>query len=165
MRAAQGAIIAGLLVLSAPAAATLKGDFAGLAICSKLRTFPQGSRPSACNLRAPLRGECRFSLVSNGMPIAYLIEDGMVLDKKSELRRGVAAPYGLRRGESYASAAAKIKASTGLSSRHWNDSEEQGKSYLQSEDISCGANKSYSIYVWFRNGAAEAVSVSTLPAF
>lgn len=166
-RAVLSAIMA--VTLSAPASAALRGDFAGLAICSKLRAMPQGYRPIACNRRAPLRGECRFALTSSGMPIEYLIEDGMVLAKTVRLAAGgrLAAPYGLSQNDDYTRAASKIWASTGtgLSSQQWEDNEEPGVTYLQSDSVSCNSNKAYAIYVWFRNGNAESVSVSTLPTF
>lgn len=155
------------MMLSVPASAAPRGDFAGLAICSKLSAMPKGYKAIECNTHAPLRGECRFSLASNGIAIEYLVENGLVLDKKTALspRGSFAAPYGLRNGDDYEIAARKIKASTGLSSQHWTDSEDEAASYLQSDEVSCGRNKSYTIYVWFKNGRAESVSVSTLPAF
>lgn len=157
--------VAVALLLTAPASAALRGDFAGLAICSKLNTMPRGYRPTECNRRAPLRGECRFALTSNDMPIEYLIDDGVVLDKKVPPSASSAAPYGLRDGDNYETAARKIRVGTGLSSRKWTDSEDEDASYLQSDDVSCGRDKSYSIYVWFTNGHAKSVSISTLPAF
>lgn len=153
------------LILTAPASAALKGDFAGLPICSKLNAMPRGYRPTECNRRAPLRGECRFTLTSNGMPIEYLIDDGVVLDKKVPLSAGPSTPYGLRDGDDYDAAAHKVRVGTGLSSRKWTDNEDEAASYIQSDDVTCGRNKSYSIYVWFRNGRAKSVSISTLPAF
>jgi hypothetical protein len=67
--------------------------------------------------------------------------------------------------DSYGAAARKIRASTGLSSRHWADSDEEAAGYLQSDDVSCKRNKSCTIYVWFKNGRAESVSASKFPAF
>lgn len=156
-----------VLMLSAPASAALKGDLAGLAMCSKLRAMPKGYRPIACNRRAPLRGECQFTLTSNGMPIEYLIEDGMVLAKTVRLSAGArsAAPFGVRYGDDFTRATSRIWANTGLSSNHWVADEEPGVTYLQSDEVSCASSKAYSIYVWFKNGAAQSVSVSTLPAF
>lgn len=154
------------LILTMPAAAAARmGDFGGLAICSKLNAMPRGYRPSECSRRAPLRGECRFTLTSGGMPIEYRIQDGVVFDKKVPLGAGPAGPYGLRGGDDYQAAARKISVGTGLSSRHWPDIEDNAASYLQSDDTNCGRNRSYSIYVWFRNGRAQSVSVSTLPPF
>ena len=155
------------MLLAAPASAAQRGDFAGLAICSKLLALPKAYKATECNRRAPLRGECRFTLSSNGMPIEYLMEDGVVLAKDVKLAAGArfAAPYGLSHGESRQGAARKIRATTGLSSQHWEDSEEPGTSYLQSDSVQCGASKAYTIYVWFRDGRAKSVSVSTLPAF
>ena len=154
------------IMLSAPTSAALRGDFAGLAICSKLDSMPKGNKLFECNKRTPLRGECRFTLTNNGMAISYLIEDGIVLDKKVVLSADAhfSAPFGLRRGDSYGTAARKIRATTGLSSRHWADGDEEAAGYLQSDDVICGRNKSHTIYVWFKNGRAVSVSASTLPA-
>lgn len=106
------------MMLSAPASAAFRGDFAGLAICSKLSAIPKGCRTIDCHARAPLRGECRFTLASNGIGIEYLIKNAQVLDKKIVLsaHAGFAAPYGLHHGDDYETAARKIKASTGLAS-------------------------------------------------
>ena len=116
-------------------------------------------------MRDPLRGECRFTLTSNGMTIDYLVADGTVVDKTFILegRADVPAPYGLRRWDSHDGAARKVRSITGLSSRYWTDSDAPDVSYLQSDEVPCGQGLSYSIYVWFKDGKAESVSVSTLP--
>lgn len=146
-------------------AEAVQRDFAGLAICSKLGAMPSRYKPRVCNAREPLRGECRFTLTSNGMTIEYLVADGTVVDKSFNLgaRPDVPAPYGLRRGDSYDGAARKIRSITGLSSRYWTDSDAPDASYLQSDEVPCRQGLSYTIYVWFRDGKAESVSVSTLP--
>ncbi|MGV7122994.1 hypothetical protein ACVENA_19830 [Sphingopyxis sp. 550A] len=153
-------------LMAEPALATRASDFGGLPICSKLRAMPRGYHPIECNRRAPLSGECRFSLNNNGASTEYLIEDGMVIDKRVNLRSGTrgAGPFGLHRDEDQASAARNVLASTGLATRYWADSEDETAGYLQSTDVMCGRNKSYTIYVWFRRGKAQSVSVSTLPA-
>ncbi|WP_446652306.1 hypothetical protein [Blastomonas sp.] len=153
-------------LIAEPALAACASDFSGLPICSKLRAMPRGYHPIECNSRTPLRGECRFSLNSNGASAEYLIEDGMVIAKQVDLRIGTraAGPFGLRRDEDHASAAHKILASTGLTTRYWDDSEDETAGYLQSTDVMCGRNKSYTIYVWFRRGKAQSVSVSAIPA-
>lgn len=151
--------------LAEPALAARIGDFAGLPICSKLHAMPRGYHPIECSRRTPLRGECRFLLNSHGASTEYLIEDGMVIDKQVNLRVGTrdTGPFGLRRDEGQASAARKVLASTGLATRYWADSEDEGAGYLQSTEVMCGRNKAYTIYVWFRRGKAQSVSVSTLP--
>lgn len=154
------------MLLSAPSWAALKGDFAGLAICSKLKALPKGHRVVTCDKRTPLRGECKFVLSSNGIPIEYLIENGMVLEKYVTLEAGAAfvAPFGIRYGENSKSTASKINASTGLSSKYWTDSDDETESYLQSDDVMCGKSKSFAVYVFFDNGKATSVSVSAIPA-
>jgi len=166
MRVSRTALaVAVALILTAPASAALMGDFAGLPICSTLNVMPKGYQPIECNKRAPLRGECRFTLTSDHMPVEYLINDGVVLDKKVPLSASPSTPYGLRDGDDYEVTERKIRAATGLSSRKWADNEDEAASYLQSDDMTCDRNKSYSIYVWFKNGRAKSVSISTLPAF
>lgn len=153
------------MLLPGQASAALRGDFPGPAICSKLNAMPKGYKAHGCNKRTPLRGECRFTLPGNGIPIEYLIDNGLVLDKTVTLgsSASIAAPFGLRRGDGYDSAARKIRDSAGLASQQWTDSDDEAVSYLQSDAVSCGRSMSYTIYVWFRNGGAESVSVSTLP--
>lgn len=154
------------MLLPAQASAAQRGDFSGLPICSKLKTMPVGYKAKACSVRTPLRGECRFTLPSNGLSIEYLIDNGVILDKTVKLRAnaGIAMPYGLTPGESHESVSQKIRGRTALASRYWTDSDDEAVSYLQSDDVSCRRNMSYTIYVWFRNGRAGSVSVSTLPA-
>jgi len=160
--------VAGIMscILAEPAMAARTGDFGGLPICSRLNAMPRGYRPSECNSRSPLSGECRFFLTAKGMRTEYLIENGIVLEKRVSLRAGPrsANPFGLLRGESRANTAGKVRASTGLATRYWDDAEDAGAGYLQSTEVNCSRTKSYTISVWFRNGRAEAVSVSTLPA-
>ena len=148
------------------ASAARASDFGGLPICSTLREMPRDYQQIECSSRAPLRGECRFSLNSNGVETEYLIEDGVVVDKRVNLRPGArgAGPFGLQRDDDKASAARHVLASTGLATRYWTDSEDETAGYLQSTDVICGQNTSYTIFVWFRRGKARSVSVSTLPA-
>lgn len=152
-------------MMAEPALATRASDFGGLPICSKLRAMPHGYHPIECNSRTPLRGDCRFSLNSNGTSTEYLIEDGMVIDKRVNLHASMrrAGPFGLRRDEDQVSAARKVQARTGLATQYWTDSEDETAGYLQSTDVMCSRNKSYTIYVWFKRGKAHSVSVSTLP--
>lgn len=160
-------VFAGALVLLLPTqvSAFVRGDFPGLPICSKLKSMPKGYKAIACDARAPLQGECRFTLSTSGLSIEYLIDDGVVLDKAITLGNiaSLAAPYGLTRDDSHESAARKVKGHTGLPSQHWTDGDDETLSYLQSDQVTCGKNMSYTIYVWFRNDRAESVSVSTLP--
>lgn len=153
------------LTLPTQACAAHAIDFAGLAVCSTLSGLPPAHRPIGCDATTPLRGECRFTLTLDGLSVAYLIEEGVVLSKTALLRRGVSMPYGLRAGDTNQVAARKILARTGLTSRSWKDTEEPTVTYLQSRDVNCGAQRSYAIYVWFSNGRARTVSVSTLPPF
>jgi hypothetical protein len=99
------------------------------------------------------------------MTIDYLVANGTVVEKIFILggHADGPAPYGLRRGDSYDSTARKVGSITGLSSRYWTDADDPDVSYLQSGEVSCGQGLSYTIYVWFRDGKAESVSVSTLP--
>lgn len=142
-------------------------DLPGLAICSTIKALPGGFRQTECDVRRPLVGDCRFSLAQDGITVAYLVEYGVVLDKRMILpiRQGAYKPFGIERGVGHQRAARMIHAATGLASRLWTDSEEPRTSYLQSDDVSCGKTRSFSIRVWFRDGKATAVSVSTLPAF
>lgn len=155
-----------IVLLPGTASAARLGDFGGLPICSKLRAMPRGYNPIECSTRAPLRGDCRFSLNGEGISIEYLIEDGIVIEKRVDLRTGMRSvgPFGLRRDEDQASAARKVRTSTGLATRYWTDSEDEASGYLQSRDVMCGRSKSYTIYVWFKRDKAWSVSVSTLPA-
>lgn len=159
-------VVSMALLASEPAMAARTGDFGGLAICSRLHAMPRGYRPIQCNSGTPLAGDCRFLLTSQGVPVEYLIEYGVVVDKRVRLRAGSrkVGPFGIVRDEGRTSAARKIQASTGLSARYWADSEVEDAGYLQSTEVSCSRNSSYTIYVWFRHGGAESVSVSTLPA-
>lgn len=152
-------------LMAEPALAARTSDFGGLPICSKLRAMPRGYRPIEYNSRTPLSGECRFSLNNMGVSTQYLIENGVIVDKRVNLRADTlgTGPYGLRRDEGQAGAARKVLASTGLATRYWPDDEDETAGYLQSTDVMCGRNKSYTIYVWFRRGKAQSVSVSTLP--
>lgn len=163
IRTAWAAALSAMLPLQASEAT--QRDFAGLAICAKLNAMPTRYRAKACDPREPLRGECRFSLTSNGMSVNYLVANGTVVEKSVILggRADVPGPYGLRRGDSYDSAARKVRSSASLSSRHWTDDDDPDVSYLQSDDVPCGDGLSYTIYVWFKDGKAESVSVSTLP--
>lgn len=161
--------VAGIMtcILVEPAIAARGGDFGGLPICSKLNAMPRGYRPSRCNSRSPLRGECSFSLSSQGITADYILDDGIVVDKSVRLRGGPrpANPFGLLRGEGRANAAGKVRMRTGLVTQYWDDTEDAGAGYLQSTEVNCSRSKSYTVRVWFRNGRAESVSVSTLPAF
>jgi hypothetical protein len=166
MYASRFAIMGAIAMwLSAPSWAALKGDFGGLAMCSNLKALPKGHRVISCKKCIPLRGECKFVLSSNGMPIEYLIENGVVQSKNVKLVAGAkfVAPYGLSVSDNPEKAVRKIKKSTGLSSKTWTDDDENS-SYLQSEDVMCSKSKSYVVYVWFDNEQATNVSVSTLPA-
>ncbi|MBD3728362.1 MAG: hypothetical protein IE933_01520 [Sphingomonadales bacterium] len=162
------AVTAGIIIslFAGPAMAAPASDFGGLAICSTLKAMPRNYRPGECSARNPLKGECRFSITSQGRQIDYLIENGVVIDKVVKLRAGARSPgpFGIVRGEAQESAARKIWRSTKLTTRYWTDSEDADAGYLQSDDVGCGRNKSYTVYVWFRHGRAESVSVSTLPA-
>ncbi len=154
-----------LCFLAEPVIAKSASDLTGLPICSALKAMPQGYRPLECDVHSPLRGSCRFSLADRAGAVEYLMENGTILDKRMRLKAGVQnkASFGIIRDDGRLAAARKILTSTGLKTRYWTDSEDATTSYLQSTDVNCGPNKSYTIYVWFRNGRAESVSVSTLP--
>lgn len=138
-------------------------DFGGLAICSRLTAMPAGAKLAECNRRAPLAGDCRFRLSSNGTSIEYLLGDGIVLAKRVTLNAGSAMPWGLHSGDDAQTAARKVTARTGLDTRLWNDVEDSDATYLQSSAAACRSSQTYAVYVWFSHGRATAVSVSTLP--
>lgn len=160
--AAVGAMI-GLFAVSVAAHAS--SDLAGLPICKTLRSMPRGYRPLECDSRSPLKGNCRFLLSERAGPIEYLLENGTVIDKRISLRAGSPGitAFGVARNDGPLPASRKMLASTGLKTHYWTDSDDATISYLQSTDIGCGPAKSYSVYIWFRHGKAESVSVSTLP--
>jgi hypothetical protein len=141
-----------------------KSDFAGFAVCSRLRAMPKSAKLLKCNVRTPLRGECRFRLANGSMSIDYQAKDGFILKKITKLTQNSAGPYGLTGHDNVITAARKIKNRTGLSAKFWDDVYDLESGYLQSEPVSCGRNKAYSVYVWFKDGRASQVSVSTLPA-
>lgn len=149
--------------MTAQAFAAPAADFGGLAICSRLTAMPVGSRLADCKRRAPLAGNCHFSLSSDGMSIEYLLKDGTVLAKKVTLNAGTAMPWNLRAGDDAKTAARKLKARTGLDARLWNDVEDSAASYLQSSDAACAFGQTYAVYIWFSHGRATEVSVSSLP--
>lgn len=154
------------MLLSAPSLAAVKNDLAGLAICSRLKAMPKGYRATNCSRRTPLRGECRFTMTSNDMPIEYLLDNGTVLSKSARLYAGAkfAAPFGLRVSDNFESARRRVERITGLSFKLWTDDQNENAHYLQSDAVVCNKNKSYSIYVWFKNDRTTGITVSTLPA-
>jgi hypothetical protein len=142
--------------------ANAKTDFAGLAICSKLKAIPKSAKFSKCDIRQPLRGQCRFSAKSGPVQIDYLLGNAVVLEKSVKIGAN-SAPYSLKQDDTVANAARKLEVKTGLDTTYWDDVENPTIGYLQSSPVGCGAGKTYSIYIWFENNTATHVSASTLP--
>ena len=151
--------------IATQAAAKPAGDFGAIAICAKLSAMPKAytAVPGDCNKRAPLRN-CRFTVKGDQWPITYLVEGGKILDKSMTLKPTTkgAGPYGLLRGASETEATAKFTKATGFTLTRWDDADQPGNSYWQTEEMDCPGN-SYTISLWFKNAKLDALSVSSLP--
>ena len=121
------AAVAAIMLFTQIASAASTGDFAGLAICSKLKVIPKAAKLTKCNARAPLNGlrECQFTMTSNSIPIHYVVMSGVVRDKNVALHSGMksGAPYGLNSSDTKDSAMRKVAAATGLSLRYSQERE------------------------------------------
>jgi len=159
LRIVAASAAASLSIGSVPATPLV--DLGGLPICARLTKVPPACAPTAWDAR---NAPCRFVLTRNGRLIEHLVTGRVVVAKRVALRAGLGGDaFGVQRGMSPASAARSIRATIFMAMRYWADVEDTDAGYLQSGDIACTATRSYRVYVWFRRGAAQAVSVSTLP--